>query len=184
VEFSITRRIREGCGDEENMVIDKQELILEVNKLLNPFSYLPDDKIQISDVWHITYTKDKHPLKVRNLCALVSLPQYVESDNEAKGVFTYIRSDILKEYGDAIIWKELEIIFIVLCGSNAFKSFKENDGKAVDESGFTMSSMLGAFFINRDSLECFAHSKWGVYFSAEHFKAINSGLTHWCDQKR
>ena len=167
------------------MVIDKEEIIQCLDATLDPFAYHPeDDGIVIPDVWHIMYIKKKHPLRVRNLCALVSLPENIHTNDMARRVFSYIRKRILKQYGDAFLWKELEIIFIVLAHDDAFKALKTHEGKAVDQSGFTMSSMLGSFFINHETLECFGRSTWGIYFSSDHFKVVSDSLTQWCRDKK
>jgi len=166
------------------MAIDKQEIIEQLNQTLAPFNYDQDKEISIPDVWYISYVGKKNVLKIRNLCAVISISQNTIDTNMAKKLFEYIRSKLLKKYGDAILWKELEIVFVVLCHTQIFKALQENEGRDIDQIGFSMSSMLGSLFINTETFEYFGHSNWGIYFSSEHYKAVTKDLSAWCEQKK
>jgi hypothetical protein len=166
------------------MPLDSGELIDEIQVALKPFGYAPEFQNSIPNALFITYIKNKHPFKVRNLCALVRVSDKVSDDPSAKSEFKYIRSCLLHKYGDAFLWKELEIVFVVVCDNSKFALLKESNGAAVDQAGFTLNAMLGSIFINEETFEYFWHSAFGIYFSGDHFKALNSALSAWCDRQK
>ena len=163
---------------------DYADLIEAINTKLKEFEYTEEPNISIANVLYISYVKVKNPFKVRNLCALISLPVDVQDIKTAKRVLDTVRRSILNQYGEAFLWKELEMVYIILADSNLYKLLEIDDGKVVDESGFSLNAMLGSSFINKDNYDNFSHSNWGVYFSSRHFKELKIIIENWCAQKK
>ncbi len=159
-------------------------LIEELNTNLEKFDYAKEDNNIFSNVRYITYIRKPHPLKVRNLVAVLDMPSEIIKNLEAKTYFQDIRSSLLLKYGDAFLWKELEICFVVLCEHNLYSILKEDEGKAVAQAGFSLNSMMGTCFINKTTFENFNQSTWGIYFSGDHYTAIRETVNQWCTQKR
>lgn len=160
-----------------------ENLIEQLNAQLLKFEYTAEDETNTSDVRYVSYIKNPHPLKVRNLCALIDLPSTITENTLARSFFHDLRSHLLKKYGNAFFWKELEICFVVVCENNIYQILKKDGGNAVSEAGFYLSSMMGTSFIDKTTFDCFHHSSWGLYFSSIHHKAIRETVTVWCEQQ-
>ena len=163
---------------------DYADLIRCINEKLKEFSYLEDPAITIPNILYISYVKVKNPFKVRNLCALLSVPENVKDVQMAKRFLDTIRRSVLNKYGEAFLWKELEMIYIILCDDQLYSQLKRDDGKVLDESGFSLNAMLGSTFINKGNHELFSHSNWGIYFSGRHFKELTQAIEKWCLNKK
>lgn len=151
---------------------------------LEPFKYTVETTTILEDVIYIAYVKNPHPLRVRNLCAVLHVPGSINDSFFAKAFFSKIRTSLLNKYGSAFLWKELEICFIVLCEPSLYKALKDTGGKAVAEAGFSLNAMMGTCFIDTAVFENFVHSTWGIYFSGEHFKAVRQAVDAWCDEQK
>ena len=180
------KRFKEGHGikNEVKDLGEYAELVNGINEKLKEFNYYQEPNVTIANVFYIAYVKEKSPFKVRNLCAVINFSADVKDIKRAKVLLDTIRRSLLNQYGEAFLWKELEIIYVILAEENLFNVLKSDDGKVVDESGFTLNSLLGSFFINRKSNDAFSHSSWGVYFSGKHFKELQKALENWCAQKK
>jgi len=161
-----------------------EQLIEDLNKQLERFKYAMKDDIAIPDVGYISYVKNPHPLKVRNLCALMDVPDSIKETGAAKNFFNSIRNNLLLKYGNAFLWKELEICFVVGCENDLYQNLKEDGGKILVHEGFSLNAMLGTSFINRKNFDCFHHSTWGLYFSGEHFKVVKEVVEQWCNRQK
>ena len=65
-----------------------------------------------------------------------------------------------------------------------FKALKDNDGKIMSETSFSLSAMLGTCFINKEVVDSFSVSTWGIYFSGDHFKAVDKIVKQWSEEKK
>lgn len=163
---------------------DYTELIEKIDKKLAEFQYGRDLEVFIPHVQYIAYVQNPGLFKVKNLCAVINMPADIRDILTAKRFFEFIRKSLLDKYGDAFLWKELEICFVVLCEHKLFEIFKADDGKAVDQASFSLNAMLGTCFVDRENLDYFARSTWGIYFSGEHFRALNTIVSEWCEGKK
>lgn len=159
-------------------------LIQELSAELEKFDYIKEENDIFPSVRYISYIKKPRPLKVRNLVAVLDMPSEIIRNFEAKNYFQDIRSRLLMKYGDAFLWKELEICFVVLCEHNLYGILNKDEGKAVSQAGFSLNSMMGTCFINKTTFENFSQSTWGIYFSGDHYTAIRKTVDQWCKQKR
>jgi len=160
------------------------DLIVTLNARLKEFNYAEDPKITIPNIHYISYIKDRSIFKVKNLCAVIDLPGNMVDLNTAGNFVKFLKKSLLDQYGDAFLWKELEMCFVVFCNSRLYKLLEESNGKIMNETSFSLSAMLGTFFINKETLESFSISTWGIYFSGDHFKAIDQIVKQWRDQKK
>ena len=163
---------------------DYADIIGCMNEKLKEFNYWQEPNVTIANVLYISYVKEKSPLKVRNLCALVDLPLDVKDLNMAKRVLDTIRRSLLNKYGEAFLWKELEMMYVILSDRQSYNLLKIDDGRAVDESGFSLNAMMGSSFINKETFDSFSHSNWGIYFSGKHFKELAKTIEKWCLDKK
>jgi hypothetical protein len=162
------------------MTINTTDLLTRIDKLLADFGYTKEKDISIPDVIYISYIKKPSPMKVRNLCAVIEVPDKIKDGMTAKMFFGFIRNSLLEKYGDAFLWKELEICFVILCQNNFFELIKKDEGKVVDQAAFSLNAMMGTCFINTDNKEHFPKSTWGIYFSGDHYKALHDTVSQWC----
>lgn len=163
---------------------DYSRLIEQLNAELDRFKYSITEDVDIPDVGYISYVKNPHPLKVRNLCALLDIPPVIETTQAAQNFFNSVRNNLLLKYGNAFLWKELEICFIIGCDNNLYQALQADGGKVLAHEGFSLNALMGTSVINRDTFECFHHSNWGLYFSGEHFKVVKGVVDDWCCRQR
>jgi len=163
---------------------DYAQLIEQLNTQLKKFDYAQEDNIDISDASYIAYVKNPHPLKVRNLCALLEIPSVIKEDSSAKNYFKNIRHRLLNKYGDAFLWKELEMCFVVLCDHDLYNILKEDGGKAVIQASFSLIAMIGTCFIDKTTFDNFNQSTWGIHFSGDHYTAVRETVANWCKQQK
>lgn len=163
---------------------DYTKLTERLGVCLEPFKYTLETNTVLEDVLAIAYVKNPHPLRVRNLCAVLKVPESIRDNFFAKSFFGKVRNSILNKYGSAFLWKELEMCFIVLCDHNLYQILKDNGGKAVAEAGFSLNAMMGTCFIDTSNFDIFVHSTWGIYFSGDHFKAVRDTVEAWCEEQK
>ncbi|MBZ0165255.1 MAG: hypothetical protein K8I00_00510 [Candidatus Omnitrophica bacterium] len=160
------------------------ELFDRITEGLKPYGYVESRDTIHDGVDYIAYVENPPPLKVRNLCAVLKPPSVVRSNAAAKAFFSKVRNGLLNKYGNAIIWKELEICFVVLCEDEIYQEMKSDDGKASAEAQFSLNAMMGTVFVNTSTFEHFEHSTWGLYFSGNHYKALNKVVEDWCAEQK
>lgn len=165
-------------------MIDFEDLKVLLSNCLEELSYKEETKITIPDVKYIAHTEGTKLLKVKHLFAIIDVPDNIVELKTAKHFFTFIRSSLLDNYGDAVLWKELEISFIVISDNELYEIIKTDEGKVVDVASFSMNSMLGVCFIDKSNLNYFLHSTWGLYFSGDDFKAIAAVTEKWIEGKK
>ena len=163
---------------------DFNELKLLLSNRLEEFSYKEETEISIPDVKYIAHMKRPKLLKPKHLFAIIDMPENITGLKTARHFFTFIRNSLLDNYGDALLWKELEISFIVICGDEFFQRSKADGGVVIDVASFSMSSMLGVCYIDKTNLEHFVHSTWGLYFSGDTFKMIVEVTEKWIKEKK
>jgi len=161
-------------------MLNQEQLIEQIHSRLEKFNYSREAAVPISNVHYIAYIKKGGILSIKNLCAVVEVPDHVESNTAAKEYFGNIKKMLLQKYGDAFLWKELEMCFVVICSEKLYDILKVDEGNAVDQASFSLNAMLGTSFINRKTLENFPHSTWGLYFSGDHFKAVLEAVDQFC----
>ncbi|MGE0267027.1 MAG: hypothetical protein AB7S78_01045 [Candidatus Omnitrophota bacterium] len=163
---------------------DFSTLTERLTTCLDQYKYVVSDENILQDVLYIAYVKNPHPLRVRNLCAVLNVPVGVKDNFFAKSFFGKVRNNLLNKYGSAFLWKELEICFVVLCEHTLFQILKDDGGKAVAEAGFSLNSMMGTCFIDKSDHDHFVHSTWGIYFSGDHFKSVRETVVTWCEEQK
>ena len=151
---------------------------------LQKFGYVVSEDIIHDGVDYIAFVENPPPLKVRNLCAVLTPPGVVRSNAAARAFFSKVRKGLLNKYGNAVLWKELEICWVVRCDNEVFDELKQNEGKAVAEAQFSLNAMMGTIFVNTKTFEYFEHSTWGLYFSGSHFKALHQAVVDWCQENK
>ena len=166
------------------MITDFSELIQSLNAKLEEFQYGSDTEISIPNVQYISYVKEKSFFKVKNLCAMIDMPNDIVDDSKANSFFTVLKKSLLKQYGDAFLWKELEMCFVVLCNNELYKLLESNQGKTMEKVGFSLNALLGTSFVNKVNFNTFATSTWGLHFSGNHFKAVISVVEQWCKDRK
>lgn len=165
-------------------MIDYTSLITDLDEKLSEYHYVSDSEIVIPNVQYISYIIDKSIFKVKNLCAVIDLPGNMIDIGTTKHFIQFLKKSLLDKYGDAFLWKELEMCFVVLCTDALYKALKADEGKVMNEASFSLKTMLGTCFINTEVIDSFAVSTWGVYFSGDHFQAINQIVTGWSEDKK
>ena len=164
--------------------MDINSLKVRLEECLAKFRYVQDETADIENIHFISLVKDKTILRVRNLCALIEIPDYIDSAKNARNFIRNVEQILLKRYGEAILWKELEICLVILCNNQIFGMLKEKEGMNLELIGFTMNSLLGSCFVDKEKHGNFASSTWGLYFSGEHFKSVNSAVKQWCEDQK
>ena len=165
-------------------MIDYTSLIQALDTKLNEFNYINEPLIAIPNVKYVSYVKDRGIFKVKNLCSVIDLPDNMLDISTAKNFMKFLKKSLLDQYGDAFLWKELEMCFVVLCTDTLYKVLKDNDGKIMNEASFSLNAMLGACFINKEVMDSFSMSTWGIYFSGDHFKAVDKIVKQWSEEKK
>ena len=160
------------------------DLIARIDKKLKEFNYFDDPDITIPNIRYISYVKDRSLFKVRNLCAVIDLPDNMVNLNTTGNFMRFLKKSLLDQYGDAFLWKELEMCFVVFCSGHLYQLLKANNGKIMNETSFSLNAMLGTFFINKETLEHFSVSTWGLYFSGDHFTAIYQVVKTWQEEEK
>ena len=160
----------------------------EINYLignsLERYSYLVERNITIPNVQYLSYVRNPQILRARNLFAILEVPGNVLENATAKHFFSFVRKSLLDKYGDAFLWKELELIFVVFCGNQLYEVIKNDEGRSVDVASFSLNAMVGSCFINKVTFDYFAHSTWGLYFSGDHFNVVREIVEQWCEEKK
>jgi len=165
-------------------MIDYSELIQRLSTKLEEFQYVSDTEILIPNVQYISYRKSNEILKAKNLCTLIDMPDNMVDYTSSKDFFGYLKKSLVKQYGDAFLWKELEMFFVVLCGTKLYELWESDQGKVVNQVSFSLNSLIGTCFVNKGNFDTFAVSTWGVYYSGDHFKAIKNTVEHWCKDRK
>ena len=160
------------------------DLVNVVNERLKKFNYGADQEIKIPNIVFITYVKRPNLLKVRNLCAIVDIPSHLKDFSMIQGLFKNIETGLLNKYGNAFLWKELEIIYIVFSSPEIFKIIQDHGGKVINQTAFSLNSMMGLSFINKGDHNYFTYSNWGLYFCGDHLKEVDALVKEWCSSKR
>jgi len=155
-----------------------------LNQQLEVFGYVRDNKHVIPNAIYISFVKNSKIFIVRNACAVLDIPDNLDRIDPLKRYFNFIRSNLLSEYGDAILWKELEFCLVGICSPQAFKVIKDHEAKMVEAVSFSLQSMLGCCFIDRESLDYYAYSTWGLFFAGAHFKAVQRVVENWCQNHK
>ncbi|OGX36399.1 MAG: hypothetical protein A3C36_02185 [Omnitrophica WOR_2 bacterium RIFCSPHIGHO2_02_FULL_52_10] len=160
------------------------QLIKILDDVLKNTGYVSDMEIAVPDVRAIYFVRKPLVLKVRNLCAFIDLPEVIMDRNTAKEYFEFIRKCLMQKYGDAFLWKELELCFIVFCEDESFKMLKEEGDKVVHKASFELNAMLGTFFINKSNYDVILQSTWGLHFSGQHLQAFKDLIFTWCNKQK
>jgi hypothetical protein len=160
-------------------MIDYTGLISSLDINLSEFNYINEPMISIPNIEYIGYIKDRNIFKVKNLCSVIDLPDNMTDINTAKNFIKFLKKSLLEQYGDAFLWKELEMCFVVLCNNTLYNLVKANGGKFMNEASFSLNAMLGTCFINKKNVDKFSFSTWGLYFSGDHFSAVDDIVDKW-----
>ncbi|MCK5015078.1 MAG: hypothetical protein KAS66_14810 [Candidatus Omnitrophica bacterium] len=160
-------------------MIDYTGLIRSLDVNLSEFNYINEPMISIPNILYVAYIKDRSIFKVKNLCSVIDLPDNMIDINTAKNFMKFLKKSLLAQYGDAFLWKELEMCFVVLCNDKLYKLLKASGGKIMNEASFSLSAMLGTCFINKETIDNFSASTWGIYFSGDHFAAVDKIVKQW-----
>lgn len=163
---------------------DYSSLVQHLHEQLKPYGYVQDFEHVIPNALYISCIRDHGLFEVRNACAILDIPDNLVRTDPLKRYFTYIRTNLLSEYGEAFIWKELEFCLIGLCSAEAFSVIKESEAKVVEPVSFSFNSMLGCCFVERTTWELFVHSTWGLFFSGAHFKTIRVAVEQWVEGEK
>jgi len=163
---------------------DYAQLIEQLTTQLEKFGYSREDNIDTPNISYILYV-DKPPLlKVRNLCALLDIPSVIKENSSAKNYFKNVQKSLLSRYGDALLWKELETCFVVLCDHDLYDILKSDGGEAVTHANFSLNTMMGTCFIDKTTFDNFNQSAWGIYFSSDHYTTVRETVANWCKQQK
>jgi len=165
-------------------MIDVLQLIEKLDQCLSEFEYSSDREVSIPDVRFVSYVKKHNVLKTRNLCALVDIPDNIENIEMLRKLFEYVKKSLLNKYGEAFLWKELEVCLVILCHHEAYQLIEKDDGKAAEAASFSLNAMLGTCFIDKQTLDHFERSTWGLHFSGDHFKAVSETVALWCEGQK
>lgn len=160
------------------------QLIDQLNTQLEQFGYVSEDEITIPSATHISYVKNAAILKVRNLYVVLEVPSEIKENASAKIFFKKLKGSLLNKYGQAFLWKELEMCFVVVCEHDLYQALERDGGEAAAEAGFYLSSMMGTCFIDKTTFDYFFHSTWGLHFSGDHYKTIREVVTEWCEGQK
>ena len=160
------------------------QLITAIDDVLKNSGYVSDMGITVPDVRAIYFVKKPLVLKVRNLCAFIDLPEIIVDPKTAREYFEFVRKCLMQKYGDAFLWKELELCFIVFCEDASFKMLKVEGDKVVQKASFELNAMLGTFFINKTNYDVILQSTWGLHFSGQHLTALKDQVFTWCNKQK
>jgi len=163
---------------------DYSTLVDHIHQQLKPYEYVLDTDHVIPNALYISYIRDHGIFMVRNVCAVLDIPDNLTRTEPLKRYFHYIRTNLLHEYGEAFIWKELEFCLVGICSDQAFQEIRDSEAKLVEAVSFSFNSLLGCCFINRSNLDLYVHSTWGLFFSGTHYKAIRQSVEEWCNKER
>lgn len=162
---------------------DYSDLIQQLDTKLNEFNYIRDNEIAIPNILYVTYVRSSGILRAKNLCAVIDMPDNIVDISTGSRFFKFVKESLLEKYGDAILWKELEMCLIVLCEEKLYDIFEADEGKVTNQASFSLNALLGTAFINKKTLKSFGVSTWGIYFSGDHFKSINAIVEKWCEDQ-
>lgn len=165
-------------------MLSYDQLIYQLNMHLEQFGYVVENEITIPNATHVSYVKNETILKVRNLYALLEMPSGINENASAKIFFKEFKGCLLNKYGQAFLWKELEMCFVVVCEHDLYQALERDGGQAAAEAGFYLSSMMGTCFIDKTTFDYFFHSTWGIHFSGEHYKTIREVVVDWCEEQK
>ena len=159
------------------------ELLQKLNTKLGEFEYTSESEISIPNVKFIAYIPRKNVFKVKNLCAVVDMPGNISDLLTAKNFFEFLKKSLLSKYGDAFLWKELEMSFVVLCDLALYELLKLDGGKIMNQASFSLNALTGSCFVNKQNYENFLYSTWGLFFAGDQFKAVSNTVEQWCSSK-
>ena len=162
-------------------MLDNFKLIDRLNTKLTEFKYSRNTVISIPSVHYITLIKQKNLFKCKNLCAFIEIPSKITDIITARYFLEFLKKCLLNQFGNALLWKELEMFFIVSCDTKLYEILKQDEGKLMNQTSFSLIALLGVCVIDKNTLDSFARSTWGLHFSGEHFSAINEIVTQFCD---
>ena len=160
------------------------ELLEQLDEKLKTLHYSEADRHGIPNVSFVSYIKNPQTFKVRNLCAVLDLPDDTTDQKTAQRFFDFVRKSLLDKYGEALLWKELEVSLVIICGHELFEIVYKKDGKMIHEPSFAMSSIMGACFIDRQTYDHISYHTFGLFFSSDHFKAIDAVVTQFCNKQK
>src|SRR6185295_18590907 len=100
---------------------DYSTLTAHVHERLKSYEYVQDHDHIIPNALYISCIRDRGLFMVRNACAILDIPNNLLREEALERYFTYIRSNLLSEYGEAFIWKELEFCLVGICNPEAFQ---------------------------------------------------------------
>jgi len=163
---------------------DYNDLLAGIEKKLGEYEYFNDIAISIPNVIQIMYLKNKTIFKVKNLCAVIDMPENIVDQSTAKRFFGFLKGSLLDKYGDAFLWKELEMCFVVFCHDELFKMLKADESLIMSQASFSLSALMGTCLINKETFENEYQSSWGLYFSGDHLKSVNEVVQKWCEIKK
>jgi len=166
------------------MMFNADELVESVGGSLSATGYTSDMDITVPGVRTIYFVQRPLIMKVRNLCAFIDLPEVILDWKTAREFFEFIRRSLMQKYGDAVLWKELELCFIVFCEAKSFKMLETDGDKVVKKGSFELESMLGTFFINKENYNVLVHSPKGLHFSKDHLNKIKDHVFKWCQAQK
>jgi len=165
-------------------MFDGGQLVDLIDDVLKKTGYVSDLEITVPDVRSVYFVQKPLILKVRNLCAFIELPKVIVDRATAREHFEFIRKSLMQKYGDAFLWKELELCFIVFCEDKSYRMLKAEGDKVVQKSSFQLNAMLGTFFINKTTYEVILQTTWGLHFSPEHLKILKDIIFSWCEKQK
>lgn len=165
-------------------MLKHSELIQCLDEKLSEFNYSRDTVISIPGIHYIASIKSKNIFQFKNLCAFIEMPKEIVDKATAKSFVDFLKKCLLKQYGVAVLWKELEMFFVVSCDTKLYEILKQDEGKIINHSSLSLITLLGVWFIDRNTFDNFAKSTWGLHFSGNHFSAINEIVTQCCEGQK
>lgn len=165
-------------------MLEHSELIQCLDEKLSEFNYSRDAVISIPSIHYIASIKSKNIFQFKNLCAFIEMPAKIVDKATAKSFVEFLKKCLLKQYGAAVLWKELEMFFVVSCDTELYEILKQDEGAITNHPSFSLITLLGVWFIDRNTFDNFAKSTWGLHFSGNHFAAINDIVTQCCESQK
>jgi hypothetical protein len=159
-----------------------RNLISEIGDALVPYRYSESERTNEADLTALFVTPRRW--RCRYACALAKAPIHVSSVDDCKAFAETIREALAKRYGQFPWFKEVGTYLILLCSTPLYQALLGHESEFKDNTGLHTNVMLGACFVDVETLESSSVATWGLFYSGQHYAAICGAIKEWCGQQR
>jgi hypothetical protein len=138
-----------------------------------------DDVFQVDGADAVVFVAPRW-LGSRYVCAVVAVPENVQTFQQVRQLFDAARIALAKQYAGFPYWKQIGTFLVLIVGSQLFEAAEDQLGQCKDRTGMHTNVMLGTVLVDCESPRSRSEATWGLFYSGRYYRAIQRAVDDWC----